>query len=159
MSNEEKPMACGCPSSMMRDFREDVPKENDTAAPAASVKSELRQWPTQLHLLGPNAPYFQECDHVVAADCVPFAYGNFHARFLKGKALVQFCPKLDNGLDVYLEKLTAIIRDNNVKSITVVKMEVPCCNGALSLTENALKASGKNIVLKEYTIGVQGDII
>ncbi|MBU0468493.1 MAG: 4Fe-4S binding protein [Candidatus Omnitrophica bacterium] len=155
---EDKPMACGCPGTMMRDFRaEENPAK--AQAPARAVQSELRQWPTQLHLVNPHAPYFADADLLIAADCTAFAFGDFHRRFLKGKALVMFCPKLDTTMDMYLEKLTAIIRDNNIKSITVVKMEVPCCYGALALTEQALKASGKNIILKEYTIGVQGGIV
>ena len=159
MKNEEKPMACGCPGSMMRDFSDKDKNEADVSAPTAAAKSQLRQWPTQLHLVGPQAPYFADADLLVAADCTAFAFGDFHNRFIKGKAMVMFCPKLDSEMDMYLEKLTAIIKDNNIKSITVAKMEVPCCYGALALTENALKASGKNIVIKEYTIGVQGDIV
>jgi ferredoxin len=155
----DKPMACGCPGSMMKDFRRERKQEAEISVPAPGAKSELRQWPTQLHLLNPSAPYFQDCDLVVSADCAPFAFGNFHSRFLKGKALVQFCPKLDTGLDVYLEKLTAIIKNNNVKSVTVVKMEVPCCSGTLKLAEQAIKNSGKNVLLKEYTISIQGEII
>ncbi|HBG62502.1 MAG: 4Fe-4S ferredoxin [Omnitrophica WOR_2 bacterium GWF2_38_59] len=154
----DKPMACGCPGTMMRDFRkEDSPAKAQSSTGA--VQSELRQWPTQLHLVNPHAPYFADADLLVAADCTAFAFGDFHRRFLKGKALVMFCPKLDTTMDMYVEKLTAIIRDNNIKSITVAKMEVPCCYGALSLTEQALKASGKNIVLKEYTVGIQGGIV
>ncbi|MCP4653547.1 MAG: 4Fe-4S dicluster domain-containing protein [Candidatus Omnitrophica bacterium] len=154
----DKPsLPCGCPGTMTKDFRG---KTNETAeeAPTVAIKSELCQWPTQLHLLSPNAPYFQDCDLLIAADCVAFAYANFHKRFLKGKALAMFCPKLDTAMDMYLEKLTAIIRDNNVKSITAVKMEVPCCYGALKLTEEALKKSGKNIVIRECTISIRGEI-
>ncbi len=155
---EVEPLACGCPGTMMKDFRDDQVPET-LAEPVGALKSELRQWPTQLHLLNPNAPYFQDCELLVAADCVPFTYADFHRRFLKGKALVMFCPKLDTGLDSYLEKLTAIFRDNNVKSITVVKMEVPCCSGTLRLIEEALKQAEKNIVIKEYMISIRGEIV
>lgn len=152
-----KPMACGCPGTLSQDFRKTEPVHlNQNHGP---VKSELRQWPTQLHLLNPNAQYFQDCDLLVAADCVAFSFGDFHQRFLKGKTLVMFCPKLDTGLDAYLEKLTAIIKNNTIHSITVVKMEVPCCNGTLKLTEEALRQSGKNIIIKEYTISMRGEII
>ena len=162
LETEEKkvePLACGCPGTMMQDFSKDKEESVEEDQPVAAGKSELSQWPTQLTLLNPGAPYFQDCDLLVCADCVPFSYPNFHSRFLKGKSLAMFCPKLDSTLDMYLEKLTAIIRDNNVKSITVVKMEVPCCFGALKITEEALKNSGKNIVLKEYTISVRGEIV
>lgn len=154
----KEPLPCGCPGSMVKDFRSEQPKETQEET-TVSLKSELRQWPTQLHLVSPQAPYFKDCDLLVCADCVPFTHANFHKRFLKGKTLVMFCPKLDTALDMYLEKLTAIIRDNNIKSITVAKMEVPCCFGALKLTEEAVKRSGKNIVIKDYTISIRGEII
>jgi len=156
---EEKPMACGCPGTMMRDFRNEKKPDEEKSPEGSSgpVGSELQQWPTQLHLISPQAPYFKNADLLVAADCTAFAYGDFHRRFIKGKAIVMFCPKLDTVMDMYLEKLTSIIRDNDIKSVTVVKMEVPCCFGALKLTEEAIKRSGKNIVLKEYTITVQGE--
>ncbi|MCK5580463.1 MAG: 4Fe-4S binding protein [Candidatus Omnitrophica bacterium] len=153
----EEPLPCGCPGTMMKDFRSDKTEEIQEQ-PSGTIKSELRQWPTQLHLVSPGAPYFQDCELLVAGDCVPFTYADFHRRFLKGKILIMFCPKLDAAMDMYLEKLTAIIQDNNIKSITVVKMEVPCCGGALKLTEEALKKSGKNIVVKEYTISIKGEI-
>jgi len=156
----KEPLPCGCPGTMMKDFRETDKQESESQEQSVgSVKSQLRQWPTQLHLVNPGAPYFKDCDLLVAADCVAFTFGDFHQRFLKDKTLVMFCPKLDTTMDMYLEKLTAIIRDNNVKTITVVKMEVPCCFGALKLTEEALKQSGKNIILKEYTISIRGDIV
>ena len=153
---EDTPMTCGCPSSMMKDFR--VENFAETELSVGVVQSELRQWPIQLHLLNPHAPYFADADLLIATDCTAFTFGDFHRRFLKGKALVMFCPKLDTGLDIYREKLTAIFQDNNIKSITLVKMEVPCCNGTLALIENALKNCGKNIIVKEYTIGIQGEI-
>lgn len=155
----KEPMPCGCPGSMMKDFRNAQPEETQEADTSVSLNSELRQWPTQLHLVSPQAPYFRDSDLLICADCVPFTYANFHKRFLKGKTVVMFCPKLDMDLEMYMEKLTAIIRDNNVKSITVVKMEVPCCYGSLKLTEEAVKRSGKNIVIKDYTISIRGDII
>ncbi len=158
-SKNEEPLPCGCPGTLMQDFRNDNDKaEEDESTPSGTIKSELRQWPTQLHLVNPSAPYFKDCELLIAADCVPFAYADFHRNFLKGKALVMFCPKLDTTMDMYLEKLTSIIRDNNIKSITVVKMEVPCCSGALKLTEKAIKQSGKNIDIKESTISIRGEI-
>ncbi|MCK5534033.1 4Fe-4S binding protein [bacterium] len=154
----EEPLPCGCSGTMMKDFRNDKVEEAQEQ-PAGATKSELRQWPTQLHLLNSAAPYFKESDLLVAADCVAFTFADFHRRFLKGKTLVMFCPKLDSNMDMYLEKLTAIIRDNNIKSITVVKMEVPCCSGTLKLVEQAVKNSKKNVVIKDYTISIRGDIV
>ena len=134
---------------MTKDFRNDQAPEKQ-AESAGSLKSELRQWPTQLHLLNSGASYFQDCDLLIAADCVAFTYADFHRRFLKGKTLIMFCPKLDTGLDMYLEKLTDVIRDNNIKSITVVKMEVPCCSGASRLTEEALRSEEHTSELQSH---------
>ena len=103
--------------------------------------------------------YFQDTDLVIAADCVPFSFPNFHARFLKGKALVIFCPKLDRVQDAYIEKLTEIIKINNIKSISVLHMEVPCCFGTVSFVEEALKRSGKNVIVKDYNVSISGEII
>jgi NAD-dependent dihydropyrimidine dehydrogenase PreA subunit len=153
----DEPMPCGCPGSMMRDFTK-APKPS-TGVVQGPVVSELRQWPVQLRLLNPSAPFFKDADIVVSADCAAFSYGDFHRKFLKGKVLVIFCPKLDEDIDAYVQKLTAVFQGNNIRSITVVKMEVPCCGGTLSVVEDALRRSGKNIIMKEYTISLQGEII
>lgn len=121
--------------------------------------SQLTQWPIQLHLLNPNAPYFQDAELVIAADCVPFSFPNFHARFLKGKRLVVFCPKLDHSNEEYIEKLATIIKENNIKSVTTVHMEVPCCTATVMIATEAIKASEKTIVIKDYTISLRGEII
>lgn len=156
---EVKGMACGCPGSMMRDMRKKEAESPAVAPSLGGLNSELRQWPIQLHLLNPAAPYFRDADILVAADCTAFAYADFHRRFIKDKIMVMFCPKLDSGLDSYVEKLTDLFKGNNIKSITVVRMEVPCCNGAVRITEEALKRSGKNIIMKEYVISIDGKII
>lgn len=156
---EAKPLPSGCPGTMMQDFRN---KERASAVPvsrAVAPPSALRQWPIQLQLLNPHAPYFQNAELVIAADCVPFAFANFHARFLEGKALVILCPKLDRVMDLYQEKLAEIFRVNNVVSITVVHMEVPCCFGVGQLVQEALKLSGQNVIIKDYTISLEGEII
>ena len=152
-------LAGGCPGSMMKDLRRERKTEEDTGAEAARLSSELRQWPVQLHLLNPAAPYFQEADLVVAADCVPFSYPNFHHQFLKGKTLVVFCPKLDTGLEEYREKLSTIFSRNEIKSITIVHMEVPCCFGTVSLVQEALRRSGKDIPVEDITISLGGEVI
>jgi NAD-dependent dihydropyrimidine dehydrogenase PreA subunit len=148
----------GCPGMMVKDFRNDKAK-NDENEKNVKISSELNQWPIQLHLLNPHAPYFKDADLIIAADCVPFAFANFHQRFLKGKILIIFCPKLDQGLETYVEKLTEMFTINNIKSITILHMEVPCCYGTVSLVERALKQSNKSIIVKDYTISLQGEII
>lgn len=153
----------GCPGMKVMDFRKDGGQTDGAGeggdARAMSTRSELRQWPVQLQLVNANAPYFQDSDLVIAADCVPFAHPNFHNRFLKGKALIILCPKLDRVLEEYVEKLAEIFKVNSVKSITLVHMEVPCCFGLSRLVEEALKRSGKNIVIKDYTVSIKGDIV
>jgi len=150
-------LPCGCPGTMMRDFRND--KKVEAKAAVVNTGSQLQQWPIQLQLLNPLASYFKDADLVIAADCVPFSYSNFHERFLKGKTLIIFCPKLDKVLDMYLEKLVEILRENNIKSITLLHMEVPCCFGLVTLLQKALKESGKNIIIKDYTISVKGELV
>ena len=147
----------GCPGGKMMDFTA-RPKTVSGAMPA-NMTSQLRQWPVQLMLLSPLAPYFKNADLVIAADCVPFTYANFHQRFLKDKILIMFCPKLDPNLDVYLDKLTAIFETQDIRSITLVHMEVPCCFGMERLIKKAFENSGKNIIIKDYTISIKGDII
>jgi hypothetical protein len=119
----------------------------------------LHNWPIQLQLLQPHAPYLKNSELLIAADCVPFAYANFHARFLKGKVMLTFCPKLDQTLDSYVEKLATIFATQNIKSVSVVYMEVPCCSGTLMLVQRALEKAGKVIPLKEYVISIGGEIL
>lgn len=146
----------GCPSSAVRQFTE----EADTAHAANRERigrSALAQWPVQLALVPPTAPYFQNADLVVAADCVPFSYADFHTDFLAGKALVIGCPKLDD-IQFYQEKLTQIIQQSDVKSVQVLYMEVPCCYGIVHAAQQAIKDSGKDVPLREVQIGVRGDL-
>jgi len=148
----------GCPGSLARSF--DKPAKA-TAAPAAaqgSVQSELTQWPIQLHLVSPAAPYFNECDLLIAADCTAFSLGGFHQELLKGKKLVIACPKLDR-TESYIEKLTALIKENTVYSVTVAIMTVPCCSGLNQIVQEAVEKSGKNIAVRKVVIGLEGEII
>ena len=155
----------GCPGAAMMDFRNRPakPQPGFEPGPASTApipqESQLRQWPVQLQLVNPHAPYFQDAELLVAADCVPFAYADFHQRFLKGKVMITFCPKLDKTIDQYIEKLTVLFRDNHIKSISVVHMEVPCCSGTLYLVQKALEHAGKVIPIKDYTISISGEII
>jgi hypothetical protein len=142
----------GCPGAQIISFA------SPPASPAATMKqpSQLRQWPVQLHLAPVNAPYFQDADLLITADCVPFAYADFHKDFLAGKAVVIGCPKLDDNI-FYQEKLTELFRVNNLRSITVLRMEVPCCGGIVMAARQALTASGKEIPFREVTISISGE--
>ena len=135
----------------------DRPEASAPAAAAGSRQSQLAQWPVQLHLVSTTAPYFQGADLLITADCVPVAYAGYHEDFLKGKALVVGCPKLDDN-QFYQQKLTELFTKSDVKSITVLKMEVPCCGGIAMAARQALSASGKQIPYTEVTIGIHGDI-
>ena len=149
----------GCPGSRMMQFhkedaqlREDVP-----AAGSGRPASQLKQWPCQIKLLPEQAPFFDGAKLLIAADCTAYAYANMHEDFMKDRITIIGCPKLD-AVD-YSEKLTAIIRDNDVKSVTIVRMEVPCCGGLQRAAENALKASGKFIPWQVVTISRDGRIL
>ncbi len=146
----------GCPSAKMFDFR----AKDEVAKPAGEsvqIESELRQWPVKLNLVNPGAPYFQDADLLVAADCTAFAYGSLHPDFLRGKALVIGCPKFDD-IDAYVAKLHAIVTQNNIKSVTVLHMEVPCCFGIVAAAKQAVEASGKSIPVIVRTVSLQGEI-
>ncbi len=142
----------GCPGSMAMDFRSG---RSSNARSSAPQKPELRQWPVQLTLVSPQASYFKDADLLVAADCVPFAYPNFHSDFLAGKSLVIGCPKLDD-VDFYIDKLTGLIKTSNIKTITLVNMEVPCCFGLQRIVEEAVKKSGKVLPVRQTVITIRG---
>jgi NAD-dependent dihydropyrimidine dehydrogenase PreA subunit len=148
-------LPCGCPGTMVTQFAR---RETAEAVREEAVcqHSMLRHWPVQLTLVPPGAPFLQGADVVLAADCVPFAYAGFHHDFLKEHALLVACPKLDD-FQAHLSKLTEILRRSEVKSLTVVHMEVPCCSGLTHMAKQALRLSGKELPLKEVTIGVKGD--
>ncbi|MGK2908092.1 MAG: ATP-binding protein, partial [Desulfuromonadales bacterium] len=147
------PAAGGCPSARTMSFNE---PSAATAGDVASRPSRLAQWPVQLHLVPPTAPFFQNADVLLAADCAPFAYADFQEDLLKGKALAIACPKLDN-TEPYVEKLTAMITQSNIKSLTVVHMEVPCCNGLVIMARQAIADSGRDIPFETVCIGIRGD--
>jgi Pyruvate/2-oxoacid:ferredoxin oxidoreductase delta subunit len=128
------------------------------SAPAQSRPSMLGQWPVQLMLVPADAPYFQNADLLVCADCVPFALADFHGELLKGKTLVVGCPKLDD-VDFYVQKLKAIFSKSRINSVTVAVMEVPCCNGLLQAVYEAADASGKVIPVYPVKVGIKGQIL
>jgi NAD-dependent dihydropyrimidine dehydrogenase PreA subunit len=146
----------GCPGSKTMVIGR--PEQNVTAV-ASDQPSELRQWPVQLHLLNPNAPYIRESDLLLAADCVAFSMGNFHSRYLRGKSLAIACPKLDHGTEIYVEKLAAMIDTAKVNTITVMMMEVPCCSGLLQMVKAALARSSRKVPVKQMITGISGNII
>ena len=146
-------MPHGCPGSMAMDFRS--AKKSDAGA-AARQSPELKQWPVQLTLVSPEASYFRDAELLVAADCVPFAYPNFHSDFLAGKSLVIGCPKLDDA-GFYVDKLTEMLKKNNIKSITLVNMEVPCCFGLQRIVEEAVAKSGKVLPIRQTVITIRGE--
>ena len=131
----------------------DLPGEKGSSPPTQSM---LNHWPVQIKLVPSNASFLDGADLVIVADCVPFAYADFHKRFLKGRSCIVGCPKLDDA-DYYLEKLTAIFTGNDIRSILIAYMEVPCCSGIVRLVERALEASGKDIPLTRQMIGIKGD--
>lgn len=144
----------GCPGSRAMSFAR--PQES-AAEPAGGRQSQLGQWPVQLSLVSTTAAYFQGADLLITADCVPVAYAGYHEDFLKGRAVVMGCPKLDDN-QFYLQKLTELFSKSDIKSVTVLKMEVPCCGGIAMAARQALTASGRQIPYKEITIGIHGEI-
>lgn len=129
------------------------------AAPATETPSELTQWPVQMHLINPAASYFNGVDLLVAADCAGFAYGNFHNDFIKGRKMVIACPKLDQGTDIYIQKLVKLIDESRVNTITVVIMEVPCCGGLSQMVKMATQMASRKVPVKEVVIGIKGDVL
>ena len=148
----------GCPGSRMMTFNRPVATPAPAAdAPKGSRQSRLAQWPVQMQLVSPSAPYFQGANLLLTADCVPIAYAGYHEDFLDGKAVIMGCPKLDDN-QFFMNKLTEILRVSDIQSVTVLKMEVPCCGGLAWAAKEAIKNSGKVIPYAEVTIGIQGQI-
>jgi len=142
----------GCPSARLQAF--------DRPAPAAAAEenrpSQLRQWPVLLHLVPPHAPFLQGADLLLAADCAAYAYADFHEKLLKGRTLLVGCPKFDDA-EAYVEKLTAILQQNDIRSLTIARMEVPCCSGLTQIARMAVERSGKQVPVEEAILGIQGE--
>ncbi len=158
----------GCPGSRSVSFAS--PANNGTpASPAASqvnnagssedTPSQLTQWPVQMHLINPGASHFRGSDLLLAADCVAYSMGNFHDGFLKGKTLAIACPKLDSNKEVYLEKLVRLINDARINTVTVMKMEVPCCSGIEQIAMKAVQSANRKVPVKSITVGIRGNIL
>ncbi len=147
-------LPCGCPGTQSKAIKREA---NAPIGKPSSVGSQLQQWPCQIKLVPVNAPYFEGANLLIAADCTAYAYGNFHNDFIRNHITLIGCPKLDQG--DYAEKLTEIIRNNNIKSVKVVRMEVPCCGGLENAVKRALQASGKFIPWQVVTISTDGKIL
>lgn len=146
----------GCPGSSMHDFR-----EKDTAAKeeTGTRQSQLRQWPIQLHLISPEAPYYQKADVLLSADCVAYSVGDFHKDYFKRRSIAIACPKLDEGQDEYVEKIKSLIDDAKINTLTVMIMQVPCCGGLVAMAQQALQSAKRKIPVKSIVVSLQGDIL
>ncbi len=147
----------GCPGSQTLDFKDKEHK--DTAGPEGKIESQLRQWPIQLHLIAPTAPYYQGADVLLTADCVAYALGDFHRQFLKGNSIAIACPKLDEGQDIYQQKIKSWFEDAKINTLTVLLMQVPCCMGLLHIAQQALQASQRKVPVKSLVVGLKGEIL
>ena len=146
----------GCPGSRMQDFR----KKGDSAGDESGKRSSsLAQWPIQLHLVSPMAPYYQKADVLLSADCVAYTVGDFHKDYLKGKSIAIACPKLDEGQEEYVEKIKSLIDDAKINTLTVMTMQVPCCAGLVAMAEEALHSAKRKIPIKSIVVSLQGDIL
>jgi len=148
------PTPAGCPGSAARA----IDRSAASSAKAVSGQSELTQWPVQLHLVSPYAPYFNESDLLIAADCTAFSFGSFHQDFLKGKKLVIACPKLDDTSN-YIHKLSELLKNNTIYSLTVAIMQVPCCSGLMHIVQKAVEESGTHIPIKKIVVGIDGHLV
>jgi Pyruvate/2-oxoacid:ferredoxin oxidoreductase delta subunit len=152
-------LACGCPGSAVQEISRSEDTSFSGSAPSTEdIPSQLSNWPVQMHLVPVNAPYLQGADVLLAADCTPFALADFHRRLLKDRILVVGCPKLDDA-EFYSEKLAEILGQNDIRSLTVVYMEVPCCFGLVALARKALADSGADIPFTTIKVGIRGDIL
>ena len=154
----------GCPGSATVVFDIDTDAVNSAGETTPAVNesefpSTLRQWPVQMHLINPNAAYFQNADVVLAADCVAFSLGSFHNKYLKGKSIAIACPKLDSDTKVYVQKLTSMIDDAKINTLHVMMMEVPCCGGLVQMAQMAAANASRNIPIKKTIVGIHGDIL
>ncbi len=147
----------GCPGSRLMELSRNK-KDDKGRVNVKEADPQLSNWPVQLMLVPPFAPYLDNADILIAADCVPFAYPSFHDKLLKGKVLLVGCPKLDD-TSVYAEKIAAVLKNNNIKSVTYAHMEVPCCFGLINIIKEAINQSGKDVPFKEITVSIKGEIL
>lgn len=146
----------GCPGSKTVDLRE---KDTQEEAASVKIKSQLKQWPIQMHLISPTAPYFEKADVALVADCVSYAFGNFHTDYLKGKSIGIACPKLDSEQEIYVEKIKSWIEDAKINTLTILIMQVPCCSGLVRLAQEAVQSANRKVPVKYIVFGLQGEIL
>jgi len=146
----------GCPGSQALSFQDDGSAET---GPEGTVASQLRQWPIQLHLISPTAPYYEGADVVLAADCVAYALGDFHRQYLMGKSLAIACPKLDAEQGIYSQKVKAWFEEAEINTLTVMIMQVPCCMGLLNLVQEVAAESARKVPIKSLVVGIKGEIL
>ncbi|HMA62470.1 MAG TPA: 4Fe-4S binding protein [bacterium] len=147
---------CNCPGSETKTIEN---KTNiDKSKNNSQLELKLNNWPVQMHLINPNASYFENAYLLLSADCVPFSYSDFHKTFVKDRIVITLCPKLDNAAEKYIEKLASIIKNNTINSITIAKMEVPCCKGTEIIAREAIERSGKIVSMSTYTVSIDGSI-
>lgn len=154
---EQASLPCGCPSSQLRTFEANAADLKGETHPGRGA-SALAHWPVQLKLVPPNAPFLKGADLLVAADCTPLAYPDFHQDFLRGKSVLLGCPKLDNAGE-YVKKFAEIFRLSGIRSVTVVEMEVPCCAAMATIVKKGMQAAGKDVPTEEVVIGVRGEVL
>ena len=156
---EEATMACGCPSTKIQSFAQAAPQQ-ESGDPAVQTRADsaLAHWPVQIKLVPPTAPFLKGADLLVAADCTPVAYPNFHQDFLKGKAVMVGCPKFDD-VQEYTQKFADIFNTAGVRSVTVVVMEVPCCQGLPIIVEKGMEAAGKKVPMEKVVISARGELL
>ncbi len=154
-SNMENHSECGCPGAKTIDLRD---KTNEETTFEGKVSSQLRQWPIQMHLVSPRAPYFQNADVLIAADCTAFAMGSFHPEMMKGKTIAIACPKLDSEMEVYVDKIKAMVDDAKINTLTVAIMEVPCCGGLLRIAQQAVEKAARKVPIKLVILKISGEI-
>ena len=150
-------VACGCPSSQMMSFAEI--NNGDNPIVKSNLKSYLQHWPIQLHLISPTAPYYQGADVLLSADCVAYSLGGFHPEYLKNKSLAIACPKLDQGHEIYIEKIRSWIDDAKINTLTVMTMQVPCCSGLVLLAKEAASRAKRKVPIKKIVVSIQGKIL
>ena len=147
----------GCPGSKVMDFSNS--KSSNSNFEDGKRSSELRQWPIQLHLVPPNGSYYQNKEVVIIADCVGYAVGDFHKDYIKGKSIAIACPKLDDGLEIYVEKIKTMIDEAKINTLTVMIMEVPCCGGLVSIAQKAMQLANRKVPLKLIKVSITGDVL
>jgi hypothetical protein len=153
---EEGGCGGGCPGSAEVELEKHETRENLSKEPTGSIPSHLAHWPVQMHLINPTSEQFKNADLLLSADCVAYATGDFHRQYLKDKSLAIACPKLDSNKESYVEKLMALIDEARVNTITVMKMEVPCCGGLLQLAQIAAENASRKVPIKSITVGIKG---